>query len=1544
MTTCALNGGEASFVTKTQWAFRLVTVSIILVLQGTSVWSQLAINEFSNGPNGAKEFYELVVVGSPGSFQDLRGWLIDDHSGFFGCGSGNGIATGHVRLAQHTNWACVPTGSLIVLYNNGDPNPALTLANDPTDANNDRVYILPISSSPYLEMNTGIPSSSSCNAYGGPYGAPTSWIPLALGNGGDAAQTIDPANTAAPYHAVGYGSIGMPLPSVYFSGSGSGDNYSFINATSNDWNLQANWAIGSASTTDSPGQPNSTANQTWLASFELQATTNVTSGCAPLTVNFGSNSNAANHTYSWDFGDNTSGTGVTTTHTYTSTGTFQAVLTVTHANGCIQRDTVTISTTGGGTLTLPTVANQCANASPVSLAGATPAGGMWTGPGVSSGQFDPAIAGVGTHTLVYSVTTTCALSDSLQVQVFPVPAPTFSAPGPFCANAAAVALTGGSPAGGTYSGTGVSSGQFDPAIAGTGTHNVVYSVTNAGGCTGSATQSITVNAVPTATASPSSVTYCSGGAAQTLAMGSPAGGTYSGTGVTGNQFSPTVAGVGTHQVVYTVTSTGCSDTAQIAVTVTANPSPVFPALTAVCVDASPISLTGVGATPTGGTFSGTGVTGTNFSPMVAGVGTHTLTYAISSGGCSGSATQTITVNALPTVTLNPLSSVCQGANPVTLSGGSPAGGTYSGTGVTGNQFDPVAAGVGTHTITYTYTGANTCSATATQNITVTALPTVLFGMLSTLCVTSSPFTLTTGSPVGGTYSGPGVTGNQFDPSVAGLGTHTLNYTVSSGGCSASATQTISVVTSQAITFPPLTAVCVDGASVMLNGATPAGGTYSGPGVTGTTFSPAAAGAGTHTITYTLSSGGCTGSAAQSIAVNALPNVTLAPFSNTCQNAAALTLSGGSPAGGTFSGPGVTGNQFDPVVAGLGTHTITYGYTDGNNCSASATETITVNALPNPTFGAIANTCVNGTPITLTTGSPAGGTYSGPGVSAGQFDPVVAGAGTHTLSYTVTANGCSANATQTVTVQANPTVTFPPVSNACVNGAAFPLGGATPIGGTYSGPGVAAGVFTPATAGVGTHTLTYTWSAAGCTGSATQQVVVFAAPTVTLAPLPGVCEGGAPFTLTGGSPAGGVYGGLGVVGSQFNPAVTGPGNHNVTYTVTDVNNCQGTASQLVQVVPDPVIQWNVPTSLCASNGNVLVNTATPVGGVYSGADLNGDTLLVNQVTGGTTTIQYVVSVSGCTDTTTQTIAVLPDPDAVIQVVGSTSPCEGDTVSLVASGVGNTRWNTGSTAGSLTVTQSGTFVLVDSNACGVDTDTADITFIGQLELALEGLDFICPGEEVELLATTNGALSWSIGATTPAISVRRAGTYRVQATSTCDTLTESITVRRIPRMTLNGVMHPDRNNDFEFTAIPDSLSPYTWYINGSPVWNESNFQFDEAFQSSGDYVVRVEAYSPEGCLLNDTVQVSVERLFSLFVPNAFTPNGDGRNDILQVVGERPREFSALIFNRWGELLYEWYDIDGGWDGTYRGQLCGDGVYVIHVQADGRKIIQGVTLLNR
>jgi len=152
----------------------------------------------------------------------------------------------------------------------------------------------------------------------------------------------------------------------------------------------------------------------------------------------------------------------------------------------------------------------------------------------------------------------------------------------------------------------------------------------------------------------------------------------------------------------------------------------------------------------------------------------------------------LTIHALPTVTQSPFTDVCSNGSPVSLIGGSPAGGSYSGTGVSSGNFDPSVAGAGSTSITYTFTDLNGCQNSVSEDILVNQAPTVVFNAIPDLCDYSSDYTMVA-TPNGGVFTGPSVTGDVFSPSGAGIGTHTITYDYSDGnGCSDQAVQTVVV--------------------------------------------------------------------------------------------------------------------------------------------------------------------------------------------------------------------------------------------------------------------------------------------------------------------------------------------------------------------------------------------------------------------------------------------------------------------------------------------------------------------------------------------------------------------------------------------------------------------------------------------------------------------------------------------------------------------------------------------------------------------------------
>jgi gliding motility-associated-like protein len=254
---------------------RTIILGLIVISLPAVLNAQLIVNEVSQGPSGNKEYVELLVQGTPGCtdyFFNLSLWIVDDNCGFFGQGSGTGIALGHLRFRNIAPWTQIRYGSIILIYNSADPN-ALIPPHDYFDANGDCVYVLPDTC--YLFERGSLPTSTAgISSYSGSnYTALSSWSATMLANSGDAIATIAPGNLSAPYHAVAWGNSSLGQ-SIYFANSAAGRSYRMINAISNNPFLSANWEPLDVSfpNSETPGLPNNGANAFWIQQLK--------SGCA----------------------------------------------------------------------------------------------------------------------------------------------------------------------------------------------------------------------------------------------------------------------------------------------------------------------------------------------------------------------------------------------------------------------------------------------------------------------------------------------------------------------------------------------------------------------------------------------------------------------------------------------------------------------------------------------------------------------------------------------------------------------------------------------------------------------------------------------------------------------------------------------------------------------------------------------------------------------------------------------------------------------------------------------------------------------------------------------------------------------------------------------------------------------------------------------------------------------------------------------------------------------------------------------------------------
>ncbi|MCB0482172.1 MAG: T9SS type A sorting domain-containing protein, partial [Flavobacteriales bacterium] len=585
---------------------------------------------------------------------------------------------------------------------------------------------------------------------------------------------------------------------------------------------------------------------------------------------------------------------------------------------------------------------------------------------------------------------------------------------------------GGSPSGGTYSGSGVSSNMFSAATAGTGSKTITYSVTNSSSCTSEATASITVNAAPTASISSIS-NKCENDATFSLSGGAPTGGTYKVNGLIATSFNPSTSGIGIKTVRYIVSNANnCSDSASTSFNLDTLPLVTFGAVPNICYNASPLTLTQGAGSPSGGTgvYFGTGVSSSAFNPVSAGApGGYSLGFAYtSSNGCKDTAYSTIDVDTVPIVTFSALSNICANSPSMFLGNGSPNGGVYKGAGVSSGFFYPDSAAIGMNTLRYIFTDTFGCTDSASQTIQVYPVPNVSLVLPANLCFNVGALNLSTGTPTGGAYYGTNVSSGQLIP--VGLGLDTVYYSFTdTNGCTGTQSQVVRIDSVPVVALSPIPSYCASTDTLFLSQGTPAGGVYSGNNVSGNAY--VNAGVGIDTISYVFTdANGCKDSTSSTVEVFALPTVSLAALANTCDNLAAVSLTGGLPVGGVYKGNHVVSGKFNALAAGVGTSVIQYVFTNTNNCTDSAQQNILVNAAPNASMSALAPQCDNSADITLSGGLPAGGFYTGPFVVNDKFQASQAGAGSHSVGYVlVNANLCSDTANTSILIEASPVFTL-----------------------------------------------------------------------------------------------------------------------------------------------------------------------------------------------------------------------------------------------------------------------------------------------------------------------------------------------------------------------------------------------------------------------------------------------------------------------------------------------------------------------------------------
>jgi large repetitive protein len=780
-------------------------------------------------------------------------------------------------------------------------------------------------------------------------------------------------------------------------------------------------------------------------------------------------------------------------------------------------------------------------------------------------------------------------------------------------------------------------------------------------------QPVTVNAPPQLTLAPLSgicATQCVNPSASVQACGAPID-TYAwtfpgGTPGTANTASPgsvCFANAGDPTVSLTVTNACGSATANANLAVgTLPPLPVVSSNSPVC-QGQTLSLSAV-LIP-GVTYSWTGPNGfTSNQPSitingVSAVNAGTYTVVAVSSGCSGPpATVEVVVVAAPPVSIAPSSAaVCVGQSTTLTASGAGNYQWYIGATLVGTG--PSLTTSPAITTTYTVTGSTGgCPGNATVTVTVYPLPNVNAGVAQTLCDQAIPVTLT-GSPAPGTWSGPIVTpGGVFTPIPDSIGVFTLTYShTNSNGCTNTATVNITV---QELTLianaGPDTSFCLGTVPVSLPHSPP-GGTWVGAGAGGQ-FTPSTVGS--FAVIYNYGTGTCATSDQVQVQVLPAPVLTVPPSFTLCADASTVALTA-TPPGGVWTGPGINGvpAEFDPGAVPAGQHVLTYTYSDGSGCVATAQTTATVNALPIVNAGVDVVLCDQPVPFFFSA-TPTGGTWTSTWMNVtpdGEFTPN--GLGTDQLTYTVVnASGCTASdSIQVDVVLVDEPAIAGPDTAVCINSGALQLNG-LPNGGTWSGPQVSAsGLVQTTTAGV--FTLTYSVGSATCLTIDQVTVTVNALPAVDAGGDISVClDGGIQILVA--DPPGGTWSGVGVdpVTGAFDPALALPGGNPVTYSFTDPNTgCTYSDDATVTVNPLPVAGFSHAPVACAGVGFTFTNTSTGASNAQWDFGDTGTSIAISPThvytSTGTFTVTLVVGTgAGCSDSFSSTVEVWDVPQTAL----------------------------------------------------------------------------------------------------------------------------------------------------------------------------------------------------------------------------------------------------------------------------------------------------------
>jgi len=996
-----------------------------------------------------------------------------------------------------------------------------------------------------------------------------------------------------------------------------------------------------------------------------------------------------------------------------------------------------------------------------------------------------------------------------------------------------------------------------------------------------------------------------------------------------------VTATGTYQV--SVDLNGC--VSQDGILVTVNPLPVvnLGADQTVCpgtVVTFDATITGASYLWNGGSTSGTLTTQ---QP-----GTYSV--QVTTGGCSATDTVALALFNLQAVDLGPDRTICAGSS--ARLGVQVPGATYLWN--TGAATDSIT--VTTGGTYWVETVLNGCTVSDTIQVALVPLPPASLGPDQQICPGNS--ILLDAAASNATYLwNNGAT----SPSIS-VGPGNWSVVVTVNGCSASDAVSITAYAPPVVDLGPDTVLC-PGETILLDGG-PAGTYQWSTGATGATIvvsSPTNA-------SVTVTDGhGCQASDQVNIGYAQPGAVNLGQDTGFCAGGQLLLDATTAGATAYLWNDGSTNAVLLTSVAGSYAVQVTIG-----QCSVA--DTILVASWPLPVVN-LGNDTVLCPGESLLLQPPSAGLALAwqDGSTGNSF--LVNSPGTYTVAAT-NSYGCTAADALQVNFHTIGPLSLGPDTTICSGGSLL-LNASLPGGSTqWSGASQAvSSVITASTAGMYIATTTV----AGCALSDTIVLTVVPTPNAVLGPDTSLCAGSTLLlSTTGPAP----LWDDGTSGAQR--LITQGGTY---WLQLSTGGCTGTDSITVVDLPVPSVQLPADTGLCPAQ-TLAVDVTVP-GGSYLWND--GNTAAQRLLPPGTW--QVVVWANTCSATDSIEILALPAP--VLDLPADTTLCSGELWTIDASQPNSTYlWNTGSTASSITVGTSGVYtVAVDRQGCTASA-SVNVAVLDLSTFSLGADTLLCPGEQLLLNVTVAGAtVTWQNGSTGPQFIVTAAGTYQATVDAAGCTASSSIDVNfsTIPAAALGpdqqlcagdslllavdagtalavwndgstegsllatttGIytvllaqdgclsadtvslvfnpvqdqlsVAPDGEICFGQTILLDASTPGATYA-----WNNGSSMPNLVVDQPGTYSVTIIGPCIHAV---DTIRIMEGSCAPMVhIPNAFTPNNDGHNDLFLAVASEPvDQWTLKVFDQWGLEVFSSNNAGDGWDGTCGGREAPMGVYV-------------------